>query len=87
MRYRIAIWTATGLLLAIFWAFFAIATFPSAPERMRDLWTVVCVTCPIAIVGMHHPISVYVALIANALTYGIVGLTVEALRKQLHRAQ
>ena len=87
MRYRIAMWTLAGFLFAAFWALFAIATFPSTPERMRDVWTVVCITCPVAIVGMHYPISLYVALVANAVTYGFVGLAVEAMRKQLHHAQ
>ena len=87
MKYRIAIWASTGFLLAGFWALFAIATFPSAPERMRDVWTVVCITCPVAIVVMHYPISPSVALVANAITYGFFGLAVEAFRKQLHNAQ
>ena len=83
MRYRIAVWAIAGFLLAGFWALFAIATFPFTPERMRDVWTVVCITCPIAIVGMHYPVSLYVTLVANAVTFGFVGLAVEALRKQL----
>jgi hypothetical protein len=87
MRYRIAMWAIAGFLLASFWALVAIATFPSTPERMRDVWTVVCITCPVAILGMHHPISLYIALVANAVTYGFVGLAVQALRKQLHHAQ
>jgi hypothetical protein len=80
-------WAIAGFLLAAFWALFAIATFPSTPERMRDVWIVVCITCPVAILGMHYPISLYVALVANAVTYGFVGLAVEALRKTLHHAQ
>ena len=87
MRYRIAMWAIAGFLLAGFWALFAVATFPAAPERMRDVWTVVCITCPVAIAGMHYPINLYVALVANAVTYGFIGLAVEALRKQLHHAQ
>ena len=87
MRYRIAMWAIAGFLLAGFWALFAIATFPSTTERMRDVWTVVCITCPVAIVGMHYPISLYLALVANAVTYGFIGLAVEALRKQLRYAQ
>jgi len=87
MKYRITMWALAGFLLAGFWALFAVATFPSTPERMRDVWTVICITCPVAIVGMHYPISLYAALVANAITYGFVGLAVEALRKQLHHAQ
>jgi hypothetical protein len=32
------------------------------------------ITCPIAIVGAHHPISLYWALVANIATYALVGL-------------
>jgi hypothetical protein len=83
---RIAMWVIAGVLLAGFWALFALATFPSTPQRMHDMWAVVCITCPIAIVGTHHPISLSVVLVANAVTYGFVGLAVETLRKQLHHA-
>lgn len=87
MKYRIALWGSAGFLVAGFWAFFAFATFPSTNERLRDLWTLVSVTCPVAIAGMHHPISLYEALAANAITYVLVGLIVETLRHQLHHAK
>ena len=86
MKHRIAIWASVGFLVAGGWAVFAAATFPSTSERMRDLWTFVCITCPIAVAGMHHRISLYEALVANAITYGLVGLLVETLRKQGHHA-
>ncbi len=86
MKYRIAIWAIVGLLVAGFWALFSFATFPST-ERMRDAWPLVSLTCPIAILGMHHAVSLYEVLAANAVTYGVVGLIVETLRRQLHRAQ
>jgi hypothetical protein len=85
MKYRIAMWAIVGFLLAGFWAVFAAATFPSTSERMRDVWTLVCITCPIAIAGMHHAIGLYEVLVANAITFGFVGLIVETLRKQLQR--
>lgn len=83
MKYRIAIWAIAGFLVAGFWALFALATFPSTNERLRDVWTLVCVTCPIAI-ARRHPISLYETLAANSVTYALVGLVVEALRKQFH---
>jgi hypothetical protein len=86
MKYRIAIWAIAGFLVAGFWALFAVATFPSV-ERMRDVWTLVSLTCPIAIAGMHYPISVYETVAANAVTYMLVGLTVEALRQRLRDAR
>jgi hypothetical protein len=86
MRYRIALWAIVGFLVAGFWALFAVATFPSTSERMRDLWTFICITCPIAIAGMHHAISVYETLAANAITYALLGLIVETFRRRLHHA-
>ena len=86
MKHRIAMWAIAGFLVAGFWALFAVATFPSTNERMRDIWTFICITCPIAIAGMRHPISLYETLAANAVTYALVGLVVETFRKQLHHA-
>jgi len=86
MKNRIAIWVIVGFLVAIFWALYPVATFPSS-EKMRDAWPLVSLTCPIAILGMHHAISIYEALPANIVTYAFVGLIVETLRRQLHHAQ
>ncbi len=87
MKYRIAMWAGAGFLVAGFWALFAIATFPSTNERMWNVWTLVCLTCPVAIAGRHHPISLYEVLAANAVTYALVGLILETLRHQLHHAK
>jgi hypothetical protein len=81
------VWASAGFLVAVFWAFFAIATFPSTNERMRDLWILISLTCPISIAGMHYPINLYQALAANAVTYALVGLIVEALRHEMHHAK
>ena len=85
MKRRIAMWAMVGFLVAAFWALFAVATFPSS-EHMRDVWALICITCPISIAGMHHPISLYEVLVANAVTYGFIGLIVEALRESLQHA-
>jgi hypothetical protein len=87
VKYRIAMWAGAGFLVAGFWALFAIATFPSTSERMRDVWSLISLTCPVAIAGRHYPISVCEALAANAVTYSLVGLIVETLRHQLHHAK
>jgi hypothetical protein len=87
MRYRIAMWAGAGFLVAGFWALFAIATFPSTSERIRDVWTLISLSCPVAIAGRHFPISVYEVLAANAVTYSLVGLVVETLWRQLHHAK
>jgi hypothetical protein len=87
MRYRIAMWASAGFLVAGYWALFALATFPSTNERMREVWTLVSLTCPVAIVGRHYPISLYEALAVNAVTYALVGLIAETLRHQFHHAK
>ena len=87
MKYRIALWASAGFLIAGFWALFAFATFPSTNERMREVWPLVTLSCPVAIAGMHYPISLYETLAANAVTYALVGLIVETLRRQLHHAK
>jgi hypothetical protein len=87
MKLRIAIWASVGFLVAVFWALFAIATFPSTSERMRDVSILMSLSCPVSIAGMHYPISLYEALAANTLTYALVGLIVEALRHPMHHAR
>jgi len=84
MKFRIAMWAIAGFGVAGFWALFAFSTFPDTYQRMRDLWTLICLTCPIAMAGMHHSIGLYEVLVANTITYAFVGLVVETLRKQLH---
>ena len=85
MKYRIGIWAIVGLLVAGFWALFAFATFPST-DRMREILPLITFTCPIGILGMHHALSIYAVLAANALTYAVLGLIIETLRRQLHHA-
>jgi hypothetical protein len=87
MKLRIAMWASAGFLVAVFWALFAIATFPSTSERMRDVSILMSLSCPVSIAGMHYPISLYEALAANTLTYALVGLIVEALRHPMHHAR
>jgi hypothetical protein len=87
MKRRIAMWASAGFLVAGFWALFAFATFPSTNERLRAVWTLVSLTCPVSIAGRHYPISLYEVLAANAVTYALVGLIVETLRNQLHHAK
>ena len=46
-------------------------------------------TCPVvfASVHFHFPLGLYWSLLANAATYGLIGLIVEAFRRQLHFAE
>jgi hypothetical protein len=85
MKLRMAIWASAGFLVAAFWTLFTIATFPSTSERMRDVWILISLTCPVSMAGMHYPISLYAVLAANAVTYALVGLIVETLRQRPRR--
>jgi hypothetical protein len=87
MKYRIAIWAGVGLLVAGGWALYALATTPPALGAGDLLLLVVRLTCPIAILGSSHPISLYSVLLANAATYALAGLILETLRHRLHPAK
>ncbi len=83
MKYRIAIWAAAGFLIAGGWAvYFFLANKDLSIEPLVS--TLVRLTCPIAIVGAHYPVSIYSALLANVATYALVGLVVETLRRRLN---
>ena len=87
MKYRIAMWATVGFLVAGSWALYFFAIFPSANERLRDMRVLVDLTCPVAMAGWHYPISVYETLVANAVTYALIGLILETLRPQLSHSK
>lgn len=80
MKRRIGIWAIAGFLVAGGWAVYAFATTPPSFTTADPITTLVRLTCPIAILGSHYPISLYVCLLANAATYALLGLAVETLR-------
>jgi hypothetical protein len=85
MKYRVAMWAAAGFLVASGWAvYFFVANKDLPIEPMVS--TLVRLTCPIAIVGSHYPVSLYLALAANVATYAVVGLVVETLRRPLNHS-
>lgn len=86
MKYRIALWAGIGFLVAGFWALYVYATFPSANERLQDVWAVLYLTCPVAMLR-HHPVSLYEVLAANTATYALAGLMVETVRRQFRHAK
>ncbi len=82
MKYRIAIWAATGFLIAGGWAVYFLVTSKDRPIE-PIVSALARLTCPIAIVGSHYPVSLYSVFAANVATYALVGLVVEILRRQL----
>ena len=85
MKFRIAIWAAAGFLVASGWAVYFLLANKDLPIQ-PFVPTLVRLTCPIAIVGAHYPVSIYSALAANVATYALVGLVVETLRRRLIHA-
>jgi hypothetical protein len=45
--------------------------------------TLLRLTCSVAIVGAHYPVSLYSVVAANVAPYALVGLVVEILRRVL----
>ena len=81
MKYRVAIWAAGGFLVASGWTAYFLEANKNLPiEPMVS--TLLRVTCPIAILGVHYPIRIYWALAANVATYAVAGLVIETLRRQ-----
>ena len=88
MKSRISIWASVGFLVACSWALYAFAATPPAMTSADPIVTLVKFTCPVVAAGFyfHFGVSLYWSLLANAATYGLVGLIVETVRRQLKHA-
>ena len=82
MKRRITIWAGAGFLVACCWVLYAFATAPDYEIPMtsmeRVVWTFARITCPAVLAGVYF----YWVLLINAVTYAVVGLIVEALRRK-----
>jgi hypothetical protein len=87
MKYRIALWASAGFLVAAGWALYAYASAAPAMTSGDPIVSLVELTCPVvfASIHFHFALGLYWSLVANAATYGLIGLIVETLRQQLHR--
>jgi hypothetical protein len=85
MKYRIAIWAAAGFLVASGWVVYFFARNKDLPVE-PIVSALIRLSCPIAIIGSHHPVSLYSTLAANVATYAVVGLVVETLRRQFNHS-
>jgi len=68
MKYRIAIWAAAGFLVASGWAVYFFVRNKDLPIE-PIVSALMRLSCPIAIVGSHYPVSLYSAVAANVATY------------------
>ncbi|HEY3989513.1 MAG TPA: hypothetical protein VGM02_09470 [Acidobacteriaceae bacterium] len=88
MKQRIAMWSVAGFLVSGCWVILTFLTSPMtfAKPAVRILAIIVQ---PIALVSFrfHVPMHFLEVMIANAATYGLIGLMVETLRRSLHHAR
>ena len=82
MTQRIMFWALAGFLVAGSWALYAALTSPPALTSADPFFFLAEFTCPIAAasIHLHFPVSLLWALIANTLTYAIIGAIAEGLR-------
>jgi hypothetical protein len=85
MKYRIGVWAGAGFLVADLWAIYAFVTTPPAMTFTDPIMIFVRLTCPIALLS-SYPLRLEWVLLANAVTYALVGLVVETLQRRLHHA-
>jgi hypothetical protein len=78
-------WAGAGFIVAGCWVLFVFATFPNTNEWMDKVWTLAVITCPITAVK-RVPVSLYEVLAANAATYALAGLIVEAARQRFRQS-
>lgn len=81
MKLRIARWASAGALVVVFWTLYI---FVTAPATGGIMWTLACLTCPIAL-ARHHALSFVFVLITNAAMYALVGIVVQATREHFHQ--
>ena len=88
MKYRIAMWASAGLMIAAGWAVYAFAIPAPAMTSTNPMMTLVELTCPIVLAGMHFNfgVSLFWSLVANIATYALLGMIVESARLRFHRA-
>ena len=86
MKYRIAGWASAGLLVSGCWALYFAAASKDNPKA-PIVYTLAGLTQPIVLVIHHFSVSFYWVLLANAVTYMLVGLIVETLRQKLNQAK
>jgi hypothetical protein len=83
MKYRVAAWALLGLSVAGGWGvYFRLANKQIPLDPIVSFLS--RLTCPIAVLGSHFPISLPWALVANLATYALVGAAIESLRRQVH---
>jgi hypothetical protein len=86
MKFRIAMWASAGFLVAVFWAiYFAMVSKDIPVEPV--VYALASFSCPLVLVGnhFHFGVKLWWVLVTNAAFFGLFGLVVEGLRRQLNK--
>jgi hypothetical protein len=89
MKFRIAICAGLGFVVAVGWAVYSFSANPSPITPTEPIvWNLALLTQPIALasVRFRFGIGVYGVILANTLTYGLIGLIEEIIRQKLRHA-
>ena len=82
MKHRIAMWRRRGFVDCVLLGCLQLAGGADSAEPL--IWTLAKFSCPIVFADsyFHSGISIYLVLFANIVTYAMIGLLVETLRRQ-----
>ena len=89
MKFRIAICAGLGFLVAVGWTVYSFSAFPSPITPAEPIvWNLALLTQPIALASVRFRFGIGVnwVILANTLTYGLIGLIVETMRQKLRHA-
>jgi len=64
MKYRIAIWAVAGFIVASGWALYFLVASKDRPIE-PIVSTLMRLSFPVAIVGSHYPVGLYLTLVAK----------------------
>ena len=81
MKTRVMIWAAVGFSIAAFWAMYWFVAPPAPANPVLLMAAKLTQPFAFATLRLQFGLSVYWALVANAVTYGLVGLLVETVRR------
>jgi len=85
MKHRIAMWATAGFFIASCWTVLSLAIHMTQAEPI--VWNLAFWTCPIVLVGfyLHVGLRFYWVILANGVTYALIGTIVETLRQAQNR--
>jgi hypothetical protein len=84
MKIKVALWSAAGLLISAGWFLYASTSNVPLTLGNRMVWTLVQYTQPVIFTSAftHVGLRFYWVFLGNALTYGLMGLLFEAVRRR-----